>query len=241
MSDGAIRRVVIKFSGEALGGNNGTGLDTSVLEYLAGEIVPLSEAGVEVALVVGGGNVVRGNELAARGFDRVSADHMGMLATMLNGIAVEQAIESAGVKSRVMSAIPVAGIVEEYDRRNAQHLLTSGYVLVFSGGLGNPFFTTDSAAMLRAVEIGADAMLKATKVDGVYDKDPMRDSTASIYTDIQIDKVIADELGVMDMTALYIARENQLPVHVFNMTTKGALAKIVLAAEPEGTRIYHDG
>lgn len=230
------KRVLLKLSGEALMGDLGFGIDPKVLDRMALEIGALVGIGVQVGLVVGGGNLFRGAALSAAGLDRVTGDHMGMLATVMNGLAMRDALERSNIRTRVMSAIPMSGIVEHYDRRRALRDLKEGDVVIFSAGTGNPFFTTDSAACLRGIEIQADAVLKATKVDGVYNADPHLDPTAVKYDHLTYDEVLDKKLGVMDLTAICLARDHGMPLRVFNMTQPGVLTRIV-TGEKEGTLI----
>ncbi|MBE0486546.1 UMP kinase [Marinobacter sp.] len=230
------KRVLLKLSGEALMGDLGFGIDPKVLDRMALEIGALVGIGVQVGLVVGGGNLFRGAALSAAGLDRVTGDHMGMLATVMNGLAMRDALERSNIRTRVMSAIPMSGIVEHYDRRRAVRDLKEGDVVIFSAGTGNPFFTTDSAACLRGIEIEADAVLKATKVDGVYSADPHLDPSAVKYDHLTYDEVLDKKLGVMDLTAICLARDHGMPLRVFNMTQPGVLTRIV-TGEKEGTLI----
>ncbi|WP_330926795.1 UMP kinase [Candidatus Sororendozoicomonas aggregata] len=230
------QRILLKLSGEALQGRGEFGIDPRVLDRIALEIGQLVGIGVQVAIVVGGGNLFRGAELNAAGLDRVTGDHMGMLATVMNGLAIRDALERSNINTRVMSAIPMSGVVEHYDRRRAQRYLNNGDVVVFSAGTGNPFFTTDSAACLRGIEIDADVVLKATKVDGVYDKDPTKYNDAVKFTQLSYDDVLARKLGVMDLTAICLVRDQHMPVRVFNMNKSGALLNLVVGGE-EGTLI----
>lgn len=229
------RRILLKLSGEALG-VEGVGIDPKVLDRMALEIGQLVGIGVQVGLVVGGGNLFRGAALHEAGLDRVTGDHMGMLATVMNALALRDALERANIHTVVMSAIPMSGVVEHYDRRLAIRHLEQGDVVIFSAGTGNPFFTTDSAACLRGIEIDADIVLKATKVDGVYTADPMRDKTATKYTSLSYDDVLERQLGVMDLTAICLARDHNMPVRVFAMNQSGALRNAVVG-EDEGTLI----
>ena len=229
------RRILLKLSGEALG-IEGVGIDPKVLDRMALEVGQLVGIGVQVGLVVGGGNLFRGAALHEAGLDRVTGDHMGMLATVMNALALRDALERANIHTVVMSAIPMSGVVEHYDRRLAIRHLERGDVVIFSAGTGNPFFTTDSAACLRGIEIDADIVLKATKVDGVYSADPMRDKTATKYTSLSYDDVLDKQLGVMDLTAICLARDHNMPVRVFAMTQSGALRNAVVG-EDEGTLI----
>jgi len=230
------KRVLLKLSGEALMGEHDFGIDPKVLDRMALEIGALIGIGVQVGLVIGGGNLFRGAALNAAGMDRVTGDHMGMLATVMNGLAMRDALERSSIRTRVMSAIPMSGIVEHYDRRRAVRDLKDGDVVIFCAGTGNPFFTTDSAACLRGIEIEADAVLKATKVDGVYSADPHLDSSAEKYDHLTYDEVLDKKLGVMDLTAICLARDHGMPLRVFDMNRPGALTRIV-TGEKEGTLI----
>lgn len=231
------RRILLKLSGEALG-INGVGIDPKVLDRMALEIGQLVGIGVQVGLVVGGGNLFRGAALHAAGLDRVTGDHMGMLATVMNALAMRDALERANIHTVVMSAIPMSGVVEHYDRRLAIRHLEDGDVVIFSAGTGNPFFTTDSAACLRGIEIDADIVLKATKVDGVYTADPMLDPGAERYESLTYDEVLDKQLGVMDLTAICLARDHDMPVRVFAMEQSGALRNAVVG-DGEGTLIVN--
>tara|TARA_X000000950_G_scaffold286989_1_gene397586 strand:- start:1445 stop:2164 length:720 start_codon:yes stop_codon:yes gene_type:complete len=230
------KRILLKYSGEAVAGSKEQGIDPSVLHFMSNEIKSIVNKKVAVGLVIGGGNLFRGKELNQDGIDRVAGDHMGMLATVMNGIALRDSLERLGVKTRVMSAIPMPGIVEHYDRRLAIQLLDAGFVVIFTAGTGNPFFTTDTAACLRAIEVGADLMLKATKVDGVYSDDPKINPEASLYRDLTFNEAISKNLKVMDTTALTLARDNEMKIKVFNFRKEGALLDIVDGGE-EGTII----
>jgi len=230
------KRVLLKLSGEALMGEHDFGIDPKVLDRMALDIGSLIGIGVQVGLVVGGGNLFRGAALNAAGMDRVTGDHMGMLATVMNGLAMRDALERSNIRTRVMSAIPMSGIVEHYDRRRAVRDLKDGDVVIFCAGTGNPFFTTDSAACLRGIEIEADAVLKATKVDGVYSADPYKDPIAEKYDRLTYDEVLDKKLGVMDLTAICLARDHGMPLRVFDMNRSGALTRIV-TGESEGTLI----
>lgn len=229
-------RVLLKLSGEALSGGMPFGIDPKILDGLALEIGQLVGVGVQVGIVVGGGNLFRGAALHEAGLDRVAGDHMGMLATVMNGLAIRDALERTNINSRLMSAIPMSGIVDHYDRRHAIRLLKNGEVVIFSGGTGNPFFTTDTAACLRGIEIGAEVVLKATKVDGVYTADPMKDPNAKKYDTLTYIEVLNKQLEVMDLTAICLCQDNNLPVRVFNMGKQGALINIIQGSE-EGTLI----
>ena len=232
----ASRRILVKLSGEALMGSGEYGIDPVFLKRLAGEIHAMREFGAEVALVVGGGNLFRGAGLARAGMDRVTADHMGMLATVMNSLALQDALESIGVFVRVMSAIRVNQVCEDYIRRRAVRHLEKGRVVIFAAGTGNPFFTTDSAASLRAIEIEADLLVKATKVDGVYDADPVVNPAARRYDRLSYDQVLDQRLGVMDATAIVLCRDHRLPLRVMNLNESGALVRIA-RGEDVGTLV----
>jgi uridylate kinase len=221
------KRILVKLSGEALMGEFDYGIDPRVIEALADEISALSNEGVEVALVIGGGNIFRGAGLAEAGMDRVTGDHMGMLATVMNALAMQDALERKGVYCRVMSALKINQVCEDYIRRRAVRHLEKGRVVIFAAGTGNPFFTTDSAASLRGVEINADLLLKATKVDGVYDSDPVKNPNAKRYDTLSYDDVLSQKLAVMDATAIVLCRDNHLPLRVFNIFNRGDLSRIV--------------
>lgn len=236
MQEPVYRRILLKLSGEALLGEADYGIDPEVLRRLAAEVHALIDRGVEVALVIGGGNIFRGAGLAASGMDRVSADHMGMLATVMNGLAMQDALEHEGVFTRVMSAVKINQVCEDYIRRRAVRHLEKGRVVILAAGTGNPFFTTDSAASLRSVEIGADVMLKATKVDGVYSADPVNDDSAFRYERLTYDRVLDERLSVMDATAIVMCRDQNMPIIVFDINRPGALASIV-EGENVGTRV----
>lgn len=230
------QRILLKLSGEALAGDEGFGIDPQVLDAIALEIGQLVGIGVQVGLVVGGGNLFRGKALQESGLDRVAGDHMGMLATVMNGLAIRDALERSNIRTRLMSAIPMSGVVEHYDHRNAIRYLKNGEVVIFCAGTGNPFFTTDSAACLRGIEIGADVVLKATKVDGVYDSDPEKNPSAVKYDKLSYDEVLDRKLGVMDLTAICLVRDHDMPLRVFNMHKKGALLNLMLGGD-EGTLV----
>ncbi len=227
MSSQIYQRILLKYSGEAVAGDEDQGIDPKVLHFMSQEIKSIVDKGVCVGLVIGGGNLFRGEKLNQDGMDRVAGDHMGMLATVMNGIALRDALERDGIKTRVMSAIPMPGIVEHFDRRIATQLLEAGFVVIFTAGTGNPFFTTDTAACLRGIEIGADLMLKATKVDGVYSDDPNLNKNAEFYPSLTFDDAIDKKLKVMDTTALTLARVNNLKIKVFNFKKEGGLLDIV--------------
>ena len=233
------KRILLKLSGEELMGEEGFGIDPKVLDRMALEIGQLVGIGVQVGLVIGGGNLFRGAALNQAGMDRVTGDHMGMLATVMNALAMRDALERTNISSHVMSAIPMSGVVEHYDRRRAIRYLKDGDVVIFAAGTGNPFFTTDSAACLRGIEIEADVVLKATKVDGVYTADPMLDPTAELYDHLTYDEVLDKKLGVMDLTAICLCREHNMPLRVFRMSKQGALLNLVVGGD-EGTLIEED-
>ena len=235
-TDKKYKRILLKLSGEALQGNGDFGIDPAVLDRMALEIGQLIGIGIQVGLVVGGGNLFRGAELSEAGLDRVTGDHMGMLATTMNALAMRDALERSNIPTTAMSAIPMSGVVDRYDRRSAIRCLEQGDVVIFSAGTGNPFFTTDSAAALRAIEVGAELMIKATKVDGVYDSDPMKNKGAVKYDTLTYDEVLDRKLGVMDLTATCLCRDHNMPVRVFEMDKAGALVNIVVGAN-EGTLI----
>ncbi|MCB4747033.1 MAG: UMP kinase [Sulfurovum sp.] len=222
------KRVLIKFSGEALAGKEGYGIDTRILNYIAGEIKELVENGIEVGIVVGGGNIIRGVTAAADGIiKRTSGDYMGMLATVINGVAIQEALEHAGLQARLQSAINMQEIGEAFIVRRARRHLEKERVVIFAGGTGNPYFTTDTAATLRASEIEADLLIKATKVDGVYDKDPKKFYDAVKLSELTYDKALSDHIKVMDDTSIALAKENGLPIVVCNMFEKGNLMRII--------------
>jgi uridylate kinase len=233
------KRILVKLSGEALLGEADYGIDPAMLKRVAGELVEVSGAGVQVAVVVGGGNIFRGAGLARAGMDRVTADQMGMLATVMNSLAMQDAIESLGAHVRVMSAIRINEVCEEFIRRRAVRHLEKGRIVVFGAGTGNPFFTTDSAASLRAIEISADLLLKATKVNGVYSDDPVKNPAATRYESLSFDRVLDDRLGVMDATAIVLCRDNRIPLRVFNLNNAGDLQRVV-RGENVGTLVTND-
>lgn len=230
------QRVLLKLSGEALMGNTGYGIDPQIIRRVASEVRDIVKLGVQLALVIGGGNIFRGAGLTASGIDRVSADYMGMLATVMNGLAMQDALQKVEIDARVMSAIRIEAMCEDYTRRRAISYLRKGRVVIFAAGTGNPFFTTDSAASLRAIEIGADLMIKATKVDGVYAADPVANPNAERFTHLSYNDVLARQLGVMDTTAIVLCRDNKMPLRVLNMSKPGALKQAILGQE-EGTLI----
>ncbi len=231
MSTPAYKRILLKLSGESLLGGADYGIDPAVIRRLAREIREVTRLGVEVALVIGGGNIFRGAGLAAAGIDRVTGDHMGMLATVMNALALQDALEREDVFTRVMSAIKINQVCEDYIRRRALRHLEKGRVVIFAAGTGNPFFTTDSAASLRAVEVDADVVLKATKVDGVYTSDPMKDKDAQRYDRLTYDEVLEKKLMVMDATAIVLCRDHSVPIVVFDITRPGALMDVVLGKD----------
>ena len=226
------KRILLKLSGEALMGEHDFGIDPKVLDRMALEIGQLVGIGVQVGIVIGGGNLFRGAALNEAGMDRVTGDHMGMLATVMNALAMRDALERSNIRSRVMSAIPMSGVVEHY----AIRYLTSGDVVLFSAGTGNPFFTTDSAACLRGIEVDVDVVIKATKVDGVYNKDPVKHPDAVKYDQLSYDDALDQKLGVMDLTAICLVRDHDMPVRVFDMNKPGALLNLVVGGK-EGTLI----
>ena len=234
----AYRRILLKLSGEALQGDEGFGIDPAVLERMAQEIKELVELGVQVGLVIGGGNLFRGAGLAKAGMNRVVGDHMGMLATVMNGLAMRDALHRAYVNARLMSAISLQWICDSYSWAEGISQLRAGKVVIFAAGTGNPFFTTDSAACLRGIEIEADCVLKATKVDGVYSEDPVKNPEAELYTELDYNDVLEKELKVMDLAAFTLARDHNLPIRVFNMNKPGALRRVIMG-EQEGTLIHH--
>jgi len=230
------KRILLKLSGEALMGSMDFGIDPNVLDRMALEIGQLRGIGVQVGLVVGGGNLFRGAALQKAGLDRVTGDHMGMLATVMNGLAMRDALERSNIATTLMSAIQMSGVVEHYDRRKSIRLLEQGDVVIFAAGTGNPFFTTDSAACLRGIEVEADAVFKATKVDGVYDSDPVKNPDAVKYDHLTYDEVLEKKLGVMDLTAICLCRDHNMPVRVFNMNQPGSLLTVTLGGS-DGTLI----
>jgi uridylate kinase len=229
-------RILLKLSGEALMGNNDHGIDPSVLNRVAEEVRELINQDIQVGMVIGGGNILRGASMAEHGMDRVTADHMGMMATIINALSMQDALERHDLPARVMSALKVNQVCEDYIRRRAIRHLEKGRIVIFAAGTGNPFFTTDSAASLRAIEIGADLLLKATKVDGVYSDDPMKNPDAVFYSTLTYDEVLEKKLAVMDATAIVLCRDQNMPLRVFNMNKPGALKKAV-AGEDEGTLV----
>ena len=238
MSDGPVRyrRVLLKLSGEALMGELDYGIEPRVIQRIAAEIATAGKTGVEIAIVIGGGNIFRGAGLARAGMDRVTGDYMGMLATVMNALAIQDALEALDVHARVMSALEINAVCEDYIRRRAIRHLEKGRVVILAAGTGNPFFTTDTAASLRAIEIGADVLLKATKVDGVYDADPATTPDAKRFDVVSYDQVIGDKLNVMDATAIVMCRDNHLPLRVFDLTRANALVH-AMSGDEVGTLV----
>ena len=229
MTDSAVQydRVLLKLSGEALMGELDYGIEPRVIQRIAAEIATAHKTGVQIAIVIGGANIFRGAGLARAGMDRVTGDYMGMLATVMNALAIQDALEALNVYARVMSALQIHDVCEDYIRRRAVRHLEKGRVVILAAGTGNPFFTTDTAASLRAIEIGADVLLKATKVDGVYDDDPMANANAMRYETVSYDQVLADKLSVMDATAIVMCRDNNIPLRVFDLTQDNALVEAI--------------
>jgi uridylate kinase len=230
------KRILLKCSGEALMGKSQFGIDPSVLDKIAKDVAELIQMGVEVGLVIGGGNLFRGKALSQAGVGRVTGDHMGMLATMMNALAIRDALERIDLPARIMSAIPMLGVVDSYHRRKAMTHLRNGQVVIFAAGTGNPFFTTDTAACLRAIEVGADIVLKATKVDGIYSEDPIKNPAAKRYDYLTYQEILNQGLQVMDSTAICLCQDQDMPLQVFNMAEPDALKKIVLG-ERVGTLV----
>ena len=231
------KRVLLKLSGEALMGEGSYGISRTTIEAIVAEIAAVTRLGVEIGVVIGGGNIFRGIALGAAGMDRATADYMGMLATIMNALALQDAMRQAGVASRVQSALNIEQVVEPYIRGKAIRYLEEGKVVIFAGGTGNPFFTTDTAAALRASEMGAEIVLKATKVDGVYTSDPMKDPGAKRYSRVSFDEAIQRNLKIMDSTALALCRDQRLPLKVFSIFRPGALGRVI-AGEDEGTLVH---
>ena len=231
-SDTGHRRVLLKMSGEALMGDQGFGHDRKVLRQLAADVAEAHAMGVQICIVIGGGNIMRGGALAAAGVERTSADYMGMLGTVINAIAVQSVIEQAGIPTRVMSAIPMAAVCEPYIRRRAVRHLEKGRVVIFAAGTGNPFFTTDTAAALRASEMNCDLLLKGTQVDGVYTSDPKTDPAAQRFERLRYIEVLSKDLRVMDASAISLARESNIPIIVFSVQAAGAFARVLRGEEP---------
>lgn len=225
------KRILLKLSGEALQGDRSSGIDDARLSKITQEIISVTQLGVQVALVIGGGNLIRGTELSPAGIDRVTGDQMGMLATIMNGLALRQSLEKKSIPVFLMSAIGVPSIAAQYNNADAMQILEQGHVVILSGGTGCPLVTTDTASALRAIEIRADIVIKATKVDGVYSADPVKHPNAERYQRLSYAEVISKRLGVMDMTAMMLAEEHRLPIRVFNMNKEGALKQIILGEE----------
>jgi uridylate kinase len=236
VGDKKYKRILLKLSGEALTGQESFGIDPKILDRMALEVGQLVGIGVQVGLVVGGGNLFRGAALQTAGLDRVTGDHMGMLATVMNALALRDALERSNISTQVMSAIPMSGVVDHYDRRKAIRALSNGDVVIFAAGTGNPFFTTDSSACLRGIEVDAELVLKATKVDGIYSADPMKFPDAIRYERLTYDEVLDKKLEVMDLTAICLCRDHKMPVRVFEMEKRGALLNIVRGGD-DGTLI----
>ena len=222
------KRILLKFSGESVAGNDEHGIDPKILDQMADSVKSCRDLGTEIGIVIGGGNLFRGEKLNKAGMDRVAGDHMGMLATVMNGIALRDALERAKVKTRVMSAIPIPGLVEHFDRRIAIQLLNDGFVVIFTAGTGNPFFTTDTAGCLRAIETESNIMLKATKVDGVFSADPEKEQDAEFFEELNFNDAIYKNLKFMDATALTLARDYNLPLKVYNLNLDNALHDIAI-------------
>jgi uridylate kinase len=239
MSEARYKRILVKLSGEALLGDADYGIDPAVLKRVAAELVEVSAMGVEIAVVLGGGNIFRGAGLARTGMDRVTADQMGMLATVINSLAMQDAVEALGAHARVMSAIRINEVAEDFVRRRAIRHLEKRRIVIFAAGIGKPYFTTDTAASLRAIEIGADLLLKATKVNGVYSDDPTKNPAATRYEKLGFDRVLDDRLAVMDATAIVLCRDNRLPLRVFNMNNAGDLLRVV-CGENVGTLVTNE-
>ena len=238
LAEPKFRRILLKFSGEALMGDSQFGIDPKVLTRLANEIAEIMRLGVQVAIVIGGGNLFRGAELAKNGLDRVTGDHMGMLATLMTALAMRAVFESVGVHSRVLSAIPMSGIFDHFDRRKAIHHLRQGRLVIFAGGTGNPLVTTDSAASLRGIEINADIIVKGTSVDGIYSADPQKDKEAILYETLTYREVLEKELAVMDLAAFCQCRDHNKLLRVFNINKAGALKRII-SGKNEGTLVHN--
>ncbi len=236
MAEETFKKILLKLSGEALLGKEDYGIDPDIIHRIAVEISDVSKLGIQVAVVIGGGNIFRGAGLAESGIDRVTGDHMGMLATVMNSLALQDALESIDADARVMSAVSVHDVCEDYIRRRAVRHLEKGRIVICAGGTGNPFFTTDTAAALRAIEIGADIVLKATKVDGVFSSDPVKDPSAVLYDELGYDQVIESKLGVMDANAIVLCRGQDMPIRVFNVFGEGNLVRI-MKGESLGTLI----
>lgn len=231
------KRVLLKLSGEALMGDDAFGINRATIERMVAQIKEVVETGVEMAVVIGGGNIFRGMAGGAAGMDRATADYMGMLATIMNALALQDAMKHAGLEARVQSALRIDQVVEPYIRPRAMRHLSEGKIVIFAAGTGNPFFTTDTAAALRGVEIGAEVVLKATKVDGIYTTDPKKDPNATRYSDISFDEAISKNLGVMDATAFALCRDQKMPIKVFSIFKEGGLMRVI-RGEDEGTLVH---
>jgi len=240
MADLAVKRLVLKLSGEALCGDAGYGVDPETLRTISGEIAEVQKLGAEIAIVIGGGNIFRGLRGSAQGMDRSSADYMGMLATVINAIALQDALEKLKIQTRVLSALTIRQVAEPYIRRRAIRHLEKGRIVIFAAGTGNPFFSTDTAAALRAMEIGAELLLKATKVEGVFDKDPEKHDDAELLRRLSYDRVLSDRLAVMDSTAITLCRDNKLPIRVCSLKRRGNVERIV-RGEDVGTLVTEEG
>ncbi len=236
MSSSKYKRVLLKLSGEALIGNKKYGIDDSFITELADQLTQIHNANVQLIIVIGGGNFFRGSDLEKLGIQRVTADHMGMLATVINSLALQSSIEKLNIQCRVMSSITIDAVCEKYIKRKAERHLQKNRIVILAGGTGNPFFTTDSAASLRAIELGAEIMLKGTKVDGIYDKDPIKHKDANLYNEISYSDIISKNLAVMDATAVVMCQENKMPLKVFNILKNGNLKKTILD-DKIGTKI----
>ncbi len=236
MADIKYKRVLLKLSGEALMGDKSFGLDVKILKRIASDIKEVVELGVQICVVVGGGNIYRGIEASTQGMERAAADYMGMLATVINALGLQNIMEAEGIYTRVLSAIPMMSICEPYIRRKAQRHMEKGRVVIFGAGTGNPFFTTDSAAVLRAIEMNCDLLIKGTQVDGVYSDDPIKNPSATKFKNISYTDILRDNLNVMDMAAIAIARENKLPIKVFSIKEQGNIAKVI-KSEGDYTKI----
>ncbi len=230
-SDSKYRRILLKLSGEALGGAEGRGIDLPSVERIADEVLSVKDLGVSIGIVIGGGNLIRGTKVKDNGINRVTADHMGMLGTVINSLALQSVLDNKGCQTRVMSAVDMPKFAEPYIRRRALRHLDKGRVVIMAAGTGNPYFSTDTAAALRAIEIGAEILLKGTKVDGVYNADPKKDKSAKRYQQLTFSKVLADKLAVMDLTAVSLCMENHLPIVVFDLNNSGTLKRIISGEE----------
>ena len=231
MSEVKFKRILLKLSGEALLGKEDYGIDPNVVSALAAEIIEIAKLGIQIGVVIGGGNIFRGAGLAKSGIDRATADHMGMLATVMNALAIQDSLEKSGGNARVMSAIKINEVCEDYIRRRAIRHLEKNRIVIFAAGTGNPFFTTDSAAALRAIEMGAELLLKATKVDGLYTSDPKKDPTATKYDHVSFDEVLNKKLEVMDATAIALCRDYKMPIRIYNMLAPGELKRLMFGEQ----------